>query len=61
LTGSYTYDDGSETLVNGTHVDFFEREPYVVSFSSANTGNIHEQNVKHVLLNQLREKVFFIM
>lgn len=39
LTGSYMYDDGSETVLNnGTHVDLFEREPYIVAFTSNNTG-----------------------
>lgn len=33
------YDDGEEVLLpDGSHGDTFEREPYVVSFFSANTG-----------------------
>lgn len=46
LTGNYTYDDGMEVVLeDGSHVDFFEREPFVVSFTSRNTGTRADNSV----------------
>ena len=40
----YVYDDGDENLNNKSHniiVDTFEREPYIIKFSSASTGSVY--------------------
>ena len=39
----YVYDDGDELSNNKSEniiVDTFEREPYIIHFSSSNTGNL---------------------
>lgn len=58
MTGKYVYDDGVEAInPDGSHVDFFEREPYVVAFRSTNTGNVHMNRVLFKLSVNLLQNI----